>query len=192
RERGLPASQLAGLHAHFFLATAVHGRPGDYGAFITSAEWLDVNYGRLVRELLLDGLGGTAIHVLEPTLEPFPDTATTGAITCFAMGARPKSLRLRRVGRVQALGRLEGGRRVTRARLVGGERWSPLTRAAPRLPHGFVELGELCRVHRGAVTGANDIWVMARGACDLPEHLLFPSVPRARELVAAGTDLAGG
>ena len=57
RSRGMKASGLAGLHVHFFLATAEHGRSGDYGAFITSAEWMDVNYGSLVRELLLDGLG---------------------------------------------------------------------------------------------------------------------------------------
>jgi len=190
RERGLPASQLAGLHVYFFLATARHGRPGDYGAFITAAEWLDVNYGRLVRELLLDGLGGTAVHLLEPTLAPFPDAATTGAITCFEVGSRPGSLRLRRVARVRDLGALDGGRRVARGRLAAASRWSPLTRAAPRLPPGWVELGELCRVHRGAVTGANDIWVTHRGGTDLPEHLLFPSVTRARELFDAGTDLA--
>src|SRR5262249_59216853 len=94
-ERGLAASRLAGLHVYFFLATARHGRPGDYGAFITSAEWLDVNYGRVVRELLLDGLGGTAVHLLEPTVAPFPDAATTGASTCFTLGAPPASLPLR-------------------------------------------------------------------------------------------------
>jgi len=44
--RGHHASGLAGLHIHFFLATAEHGSPGDAGVFITSAEWLDVNYGR--------------------------------------------------------------------------------------------------------------------------------------------------
>ena len=53
REQGLPASALAGLHAHFFLATARHAAPGDLGVLITATEWLDVNYGRLVRELLL-------------------------------------------------------------------------------------------------------------------------------------------
>jgi adenine-specific DNA-methyltransferase len=51
RTRGHSVSALAGLHAHFFLATAEQGSRGDAGAFITSAEWLDVNYGRLLREL---------------------------------------------------------------------------------------------------------------------------------------------
>jgi len=48
-----------------------------------------------------------------------------------------------------------------------------------------VELGDLCRVHRGLVTGGNATWVVARGATALPRRLLFPSVTRARELFAA-------
>ncbi|HTE18273.1 MAG TPA: N-6 DNA methylase, partial [Armatimonadota bacterium] len=41
--RGLAASQLAGLHVYFFLATVMKARAQDFGAFITAAEWLDVN-----------------------------------------------------------------------------------------------------------------------------------------------------
>ena len=52
------ASALAGLHVYFFLAIAHRAKAGDYGALITAAEWLDVNYGQLVRELFLDRLGG--------------------------------------------------------------------------------------------------------------------------------------
>ncbi len=51
--QGLVASKLAGLHVHFFLKTLMLARSGDYGAFITSAEWLDVNYGDLMRKLLV-------------------------------------------------------------------------------------------------------------------------------------------
>lgn len=186
RQRGLTASQLAGLHVHFFLATASHGSPGDVGTFITSAEWLDVNYGRLVRELLLDGLGGQSVHVLDPTAEVFSDAATTAAVTCFRLGTRPPSIRLRRVARVEDLGTLRGGRTVSRERLREASRWGPLVRVAPKLPPGFVELGELCRVHRGQVTGANSVWITQQGATDLPSSVLFPSVTRARELFDAG------
>lgn len=189
KEIGLEASALAGLHVHFFLATTRLGSAGDFGTFITSAEWLDVNYGRLVRELLLDGLGGTAIHVLEPTITPFEDAATTAAITCFRLGSRPTSIRLRRVKAVNDLGALEGGRLIGRARLREAKRWSPLTRVTPQVPDGYVELGELCRVHRGAVTGNNSVWVTRPGATDLPESVLFPSVTKARELFRAGSAL---
>ncbi len=53
------------------------------------------------------------------------------------------------------------------------------------MPEGYVELGELCRVHRGAVTGSNATWVVPADFAALPEHVLFPTVTRARELFAA-------
>lgn len=188
-KHGLKASGLAGLHVHFFLATVEHGRPGDYGAFITSAEWLDVNYGSLVRDLLLDGLGGESLHVLDPKVAPFSDATTTGAITCFKLGERPDSMAVRRVEDVGALGRLDGGRPISRQRLAETNRWSVLTRVTPTLPEGYIELGELCRVHRGAVTGANKVWVQQEGGLDLPESVLFASVTKARELFGAGDRL---
>lgn len=189
RRRGLDASALAGLHVHFFLATAEYGRNGDYGAFITSSEWLDVNYGGLVRQLLLDGLGGQSLHVLAPEAPLFSDATTTSAITCFRIGETPSTMRIRRVESLSDLGRLAGGRSVSRQRLAGTSRWSVLTRETPRLREGYVELGELCRVHRGTVTGANAVWVRRDASPDLPERVLFPSITKARELFGAGARL---
>lgn len=190
RSRGMKASGLAGLHVHFFLATAEYGRAGDYGAFITSAEWMDVNYGSLVRELLLDGLGGESLHVLDPNASPFVDATTTGAITCFKIGEKPASIMVRRVEEVEELGRLDLGHPISRQRLAETNRWSVLTRVTPKLPEGYIELGELCRVHRGAVTGANKTWVHRDGDVDLPASVLFASVTKARELFGAGDRLA--
>lgn len=189
RRRGLDASGLAGLHVHFFLATAEHSRDGDYGTFITSSEWLDVNYGKLVRQLLLDGLGGQSLHVLDAGAAPFADAMTTGAITCFKVGEQPDKVRIRRVKSVGELGRLAKGRNISRQRLAESNRWSVLMRVEPKLPSGYVELGELCRVHRGAVTGANAVWVQRSASHDLPEQVLFPSITRARELFGAGSRL---
>ena len=186
----LPISGLAGLHAYFFLATALHGRTGDVGCFVTSSEWLDVNYGEVIRRLLLGDLGGRSIHVLEPELLPFDTIATTAAITCFEVGSRPSSIRLRMVDDAAKLSPLTGGRRVKRERLIAAPRWLPLIRSAPKIPDGCVELGELCRVHRGAVTGANSTWVVPPDeGGPIPTRYLFPSVTKARELFSAGNRL---
>lgn len=190
RKYGLNASQLAGLHVHFFLATAESARPGDVGVMITAAEWLDVNYGRLVRELLLGILGAKQIHVIEPAALPFAGTATTAAITGFEVGARPHSIGLRRVASLAELGALTSERQVRRERLETAQRWTPLTRIVPERREGFVELGELCRVHRGQVTGANRVWIAGPHSVGLPASVLFPSVTKARELFATGGVLA--
>ena len=113
KQLGIRASDaLAGLHVYFFMAIAWRSplatrRPcglispasrrsrkarwskdSDYGALITAAEWLDVNYGQIVRDLFLNRLGGQSVFVydtpqiifwnaakassLEPHTEPFP------------------------------------------------------------------------------------------------------------------------
>ena len=217
REQGLAASGLAGLHAHFFLATARHAAPGDLGVLITAAEWLDVNYGRLVRELLLGALGGQAVHLIEPATAVFADAVATSVIACFRPGTTPEAIRMRRVAGPAELGALSGGTPVAVPLLRATSRWGPLLRAArpgaarpgaarpgtarsgsagPRRPgrprEGHVELGELCRVHRGQVTGANAVWVTAGPHQLVPARFCVSAVTRARELIAAGPVLAPG
>lgn len=188
-KQGLCCSRLAGLHVHFLLATVAHAAPGDQGAFVTAAEWLDVNYGSTVREMFLGKLGGERIVVIEPTAMPFPDAATTAAITYFDVGSVPSKITLSRVATLGELANAEHCRTVDRARLAAERRWSHLTRPARKGPAGYVELGELCRVHRGQVTGANKLWIEGAHSANLPEAVLFPSVTKARELLRAGAVL---
>jgi methylase of polypeptide subunit release factors len=189
---GYKISGLAGLHAYFFLATAALGQPGDVGCFVTSAEWLDVNYGAVIRALVLGRLGGRSLHVVEPKAEPFEGTQTTAVITAFEIGSQEKCIRLQDVESLDQLTDLgRSGRPVARARLEESSRWTGLLRSSAKAPEGFIELGELCRVHRGTVTGANAIWVLRHHAY-LPTSVLYPSVTRARELFAAGSVLADG
>ena len=72
-------------------------------------------------------------------------------------------------------------------------RWSTFLRSrSPGSPEGLVELGEICRVHRGQVTGANRVWVQGSQAPGLPQSVLFPAVTRAAELYKAGETLIDG
>jgi adenine-specific DNA-methyltransferase len=190
--RGLAASQLAGLHVHFLLATAELARPGDAGIFITASEWLDVNYGVLARALLAGPLGLVRLDLCDPALRAFPDAQATAAIAAFEVGAGPGDARLRRVGSLAKLAPLAGGRAIARARLAAEPRWSQLAEAPGRrrlAARGTIELGELCRVHRGQVTGANRIWIAGADTPALPPAVLVPTVTRARELIAAGREL---
>jgi hypothetical protein len=186
---GFSASQLAGLHVHFFLATVLKARKDDFGTFITSAEWLDVNYGRLVRELFLSDLGGQGITVVEPTSRTFTDAATTAAITQFVIGSRSEKIRIKRSSSAAQKNALTGGQWFHRNRLETENRWSHLTTKVRELPEGYVELGELCRVHRGQVTGANRVWIAGPHSEMLPDSVLYATITRAKELFAAGDAL---
>jgi hypothetical protein len=189
RKLGFTASGLAGLHVHFFLRTRQIAQAGDYGVFITPAEWLDVNYGSVVRRMLADGLGGTAIHVIDPKAMPFTDTLSTGAITCFRVGQRPDQLTVRHVNSLADLVPLSSGRAIAWKEFDHSARWSILIRNSPRASQGEIELGELFKVHRGQVTGCNSVWIAGDAAARLPARFLFPTITKARELLAVGDDL---
>ena len=159
RRVGIKASKLAGLHIHFFFKTLELARHGDTGVFITSSEWLDVNYGSALRELLAGRLGGTALHILDPACLPFADTATTGAITCFRVGQRPASLSVRAVTTLADLDGLSAGSALPWEVVAKSHRWTTILRPTVQKPAGYIELGELFRVSRGQVTGNNAIWI---------------------------------
>lgn len=186
---GIKASALAGLHLHFFLQTRLLAKEGDIGSFITSAEWLDVNYGSSLRRLLLHDLGGIALHVLKPTVEAFPGTASTAAITCFRVGETVEPMRVRSVRALSRLNGLSAGIDIPRKRLQAAPRWSPIVSPSKADSVGEIELGEFFRVHRGQVTGANAIWIAGKHAESLPDRVKLPAVTKAKDLINAGAHL---
>ena len=99
-------------------------------------------------------------------------------------------MRLRRVEAVTGLGSLGTGREVALSRLDAESRWSTFLRTRERkVPANHIELGEICRVHRGQVTGCNAAWIAGTFADGLPEAFLIPTVTKARELLRAGSAL---
>jgi len=186
---GIRASALAGLHLHFLLKTCLIATRGDVGTLITPAEWLDVNYGSALRQLFAGQLGGIGLHVLEPAVAAFPGTATTAAIVCFRIGEVDAPVRVRSVPSVEGLDGLARGALIERVRLRTQEKWSPVVRPAKdECPTG-TELGELFRVHRGQVTGANQIWIAGAQAQELPDRVKLAAVTKAVDLFKAGSQL---
>jgi SAM-dependent methyltransferase len=184
RRFGVKASRLAGLHLHFFLRTLELAKPGDLGCFVTAAEWLDVNYGAALRLMLATSLGMTSLRQLDPKTLPFADAVTTGVITGFEVGARPRYVRVDCVSSVARLGDLGGGADVPHEKLASAPRWSQVARPTRSVPPGWITLGEICRVHRGQVTGNNAVWIAGPHSAGLPPQFLLPTVTKARELLA--------
>lgn len=181
----LPSSALAGLHIHFLLKTRQLAVTGDHGCFITAAEWLDVNYGSTARAMLTNGLGGRSLHLIEKSVQVFPDAMTSTVILCFETGSRCRSMRVHHVGNVEELKDLRDGRPISLVRARAIEKWSQLPCPDYGTEKDRIELGELFQVHRGQVTGMNRVWIAAQKAHDLPPSVLVPTITRAKELIHA-------
>ncbi|MDR5798060.1 N-6 DNA methylase [Caballeronia sp. LZ008] len=185
-EFGVKASKLAGLHIHFFVRTLQLAKDGDVGAFITSSEWLDVNYGSALRSLLAKELGGVGLHILNPKAMPFSDATTTGAIACFNVGRRPETLKVREVETLSSLNCLSAGNEMPWDVVSQSKRWSTIIRPSAAVPAGYIELGELCRVHRGQVTGGNAVWIAGQNVSGMPASVLKATITKAKDLLNAG------
>lgn len=164
---GCHLSGLSGLHVHFLLATAMMAVEGDVGCVVTGAEWLQVNYGQPLRDLLVGRLGLETLHILDPSLMVFPDTMTTAAIIGFRVGNRRRSVSVTLHSQPETFGRSNGAsRRLTRESLAG-LRWRFLISDSADHESGSghdatLVLGSVFRVHRGIATGANDFFAMRR------------------------------
>ncbi len=184
---GHRTSGLAGLHAHFFVATALHARDGDVGCLVTSSEWLDVGYGSVVRHLLANGLGGRSLHLVNRAKSAFAEAQTTALIACFEKGWRGRWLRIQMVDDWAVLSDLDQGERVETGRLAAVSRWSRLWSPSGPAAEGMAPLGDRLRVSRGLVTGGNAFFVMTRErARELGiETWCRPAITDAQEVLQA-------
>lgn len=180
-ERGIAASRLAGLHAHFLLRSVQMMRPGDAWCLVTAAEWLDNGYGAALRQLVSapGGPGLTAVW-LATTDEPvFPDALVSAVVIEGVASGDASTVTLGRlVGR-----RFEPTRDLGADAIRAASRWSALCQPEMLAAPDGIELGEIFRVTRGQVTGMNAAWVLPDDAPTAWRALAVPSVTRAREII---------
>lgn len=186
--RGISASQLAGLHAHFMLRMAALARPGDCWCLVTAAEWLDNGYGSALRQLTTQpqGLGLQALWLAPPEEPVFADALVSAVVFAGTVG---EDVRRVSFGRV-AGHRLTALRGLDSAAVQASERWSELCQFEERPPSSGTEIGDLFKVTRGQVTGLNAAWILPPDAPADWQALGVAAVTRAREIID-GTVLAG-
>jgi adenine-specific DNA methylase len=187
-------SQLSGSYVYFLLEALLRLNEGGRLAFITPTEFLDVRYGRAVKEALLAHCEIEEILVLEMDELAFEGVLTTSAITVATKRAKPtKKARL-------SEGRLNGAVERTRSVDLAAEiaspelAWTPLLparaeRIAPLLEGRTAKLGEYCKVRRGIATGDNSFFCLSIGDVErlgIEERYLVPVVVGSRDLPNEG------
>lgn len=181
RSLDVSASLLSGMHAYFLARIAELWHEGDSGILITSAEWLDVNYGSFMRALLLNHLGLGSIELFNRYSRVFIDAETTATIFSFGKGfsAEDGLVRVRLHGHEWS--------NVYAELLRQTNRWSHIVlgvKDEQQSRDSLVPLGTIASVHRGVVTGDNAFWVRdASDLYDIPEEFKVPVVSHAREIM---------
>ena len=167
---GLRLSRLAGLHVLFLVRAIEVVTNGGRLAFITPAEWLDVNYGRTIKRFVLDRARVEALVIFERDHLFFDGALTTAAITFLREGAPAGPTRVVRLPRrlpevedvLAAVAGEKTGLSVETVELSAETRWS---RPGHRRVSRGKRLGDLARVRRGIATGCNRFFVVSEADC---------------------------
>lgn len=176
---GLPSSCLAGLHIHFLAHIADLWQSGDFGFLITSAEWMDVNYGNFARLLLTTHLPISHMRLFDRSVRLFEGTDSTAVVFSFSDMLRDD------VNITMPDG---SNIKIPLKVLNASQKWSrtidcAIDESASNI-EGLVPLGSLASVHRGVVTGNNKFWVRpAHELAEFPRELSVPIVAHAREIM---------
>ena len=191
---GIRPSGLSGLYCHFMWLSHAWMAPGGVAGWLIPGEWMDVNYGTLVKQYLLGHVDLVRIHRFDPSNVQFDDALVSSVVVWFrnqAPGDQPVEFSYG--GTLAEPGRLVP---VPRQTLRATRKWTrilaspqpsvtaPTTSMSATDTEGPI-LGDLFRIKRGVATGANGFFVLTREAIEehqLPWRFLRPILPSPRYL----------
>lgn len=186
-----PLSTLSGLHVYFLARFLMEARDGDALLMILPSEWLETRYGSAIKAAMLERCSSIRLLLFDSRTQVFDDAMTTSVILQLKFGGSTRALDLTVVD-----DQLGAGQRRATVMLppTGGESANWLTLASNALNparrsqlagNATIELGEVFEIHRGQVTGKNNVWIATPQTESLvPKQFLYPCVTDAREILA--------
>lgn len=194
---GIRLSGLAGLYCHFIgLAHAWMAEDGLAGWLIPS-EFMDVNYGREVKDYLLNRVTLLRIHRFDPDDVQFGDALVSSAVVWFSRADPPRG---------HSVDFTYGGsltnpkvvKQIATDTLRDNSKWSkfPLASSPAAREGKQLKLSGLFTIKRGLATGANSFFLLTPERItqfQLPREFLTPILPSPRFLPVneIETDSAG-
>jgi adenine-specific DNA-methyltransferase len=177
---------LTGLYCHFVALSHTWMAQGALAIWLIPSEFMDVNYGRSLKEYLLKHVTLIRIHRFDPKEVQFDDALVSSAVVVFR-NARPSA---RHTARFTYGGRLtepSQTRVLPITDLRPEMKWTRLVLASAThaTTNGQAKLADLFTIKRGIATGANDFFVLAELQAEklgIPRRFLRPILPSPRFL----------
>lgn len=183
---GIGINGLAGLYCYFLLLADAWLAPGGLAAWLIPSEFMDVNYGRAVKEYLTEHVKLLHIHRFSPLDVQFSDALVSSAVVIFEKAKAPA-----RHAVTFTLGgtlrRPVHACRVPIATLRHVRKWTTLGAegTAGHPENAGVTLADLLDIKRGMATGANQFFILPRDKAarlGIPEDAARPILPSPRNL----------
>ena len=183
---GVTLSGLAGLYCYFMCIAHSWLAEGGVAAWLIPSEFMDVNYGRAIKEYLVNQVTLLSIHRFDPADVQFDDALVSSAVVCFKKSApRPDHFVEFTYG--GTLAKPSMSMRVAARALHENDKWTrfPQNSHAPAPDQQEIKLTDLFTIKRGIATGANKFFILTPervAELHLPKKFLIPILPGARYL----------
>lgn len=189
---GRQISGLAGLYCHFLLQCHSWMAPKGVACWLIPSEFMDVNYGSVIKDYLLEQVTLLRIHRFDPNDVQFSDALVSSAIL-YLRNEPPDNMLEQSVEFSLGGSLLEPlhTKQVSVSELRKARKWSgfPLRseKSRPTLEHSrhVAKIGDLFTIRRGVATGANDFFILDETDAlklRLPDRFLQPVLPSPRHL----------
>jgi len=169
RELGIQISGLSGLYVYFILLADRLLRSGAVASWLIPGEFLYTNYGKALREYLLNRVTLLRLHTFASEDVQFDDALVSSCIVTYRKAPPPADAEFEVTeGRYGASG---FGRKWRCAELSSSSKWVFKEQSETGKSQG-VTVGDLFRVTRGIATGNNGFFVLDE------EHVLMVGIER--------------
>jgi hypothetical protein len=185
---GLRLSGLAGLYCHFLLLSDRWLAPGGIAGWLIPSEFMDVNYGSVVKQYLLDRVTLLRIHRFDPADMQFDDALVSSAVVWFKKALPPPahSVEFSFGGSLLEPGLASD---VPATLLQRSAKWTGFPRpagiAADEQALETTRLSGLFQIKRGIATGNNKFFILNEervAQLGLTRKFLRPILPSPRYL----------
>lgn len=182
RRLGLQPSGLSGLYVYFVLLADALLMEGGVATWLLPAEFLYVNYGRVLREYLASRVTLLSIHQFDPEDVQFEDALVSSCVVTYrkALPTEDAACALSFGG---ALAEPAVNRRVPLNKLRSLNKWTMASVDTEAKPSNQLRLKDLVTVRRGIATGANGFFILDKETVErhqIPRAYLKPILPSPR------------
>lgn len=183
---GVRIDGLAGLYCYFLALAHAWMQPGAIATWLIPSEFMDVNYGRAVKQYLLDRVTLVRIHRFDPNDVQFDDALVSSAVVCFRNELPPPGhMTALSYGSTLAAPALT--KHIPADDLRREAKWTRFPCSDVRAQTSGPSLGDYFRIKRGIATGDNKFFLLSPEqieALKLPWECFQPILPSPRYLTA--------
>jgi adenine-specific DNA-methyltransferase len=178
-------SGLSGLYVYFLCLAHQWLSEGGIAGWLIPSEFMDVNYGKGVREYLTSKVTLLEIHRFEPEEVQFDDALVSSAIVWFRK-EKPSPTHKARFTQGGSVSQPRYQQMISVADLKVENKWSRFPKSGIRaVDHDVVRIADLFDIKRGVATGANQFFILDSShelITQLPSEFLTPILPSPRYL----------